>query len=102
MVQNSKEQHHAGIPETEFGTKYLKTCATMYALWQVRTVILKRSSISGGLGLQYRIQDVAILKICFAIFGVYVCRLDIQDSCIYVCVCVCVCVRAYTRTRDLE
>ena len=25
------EQHHAGLPETEFGAKYLNTSATKYA-----------------------------------------------------------------------
>ena len=35
-----KEHHHAGLPETKFGAKYLKICAIKYALWQARTMTL--------------------------------------------------------------
>ena len=42
LYRNSKEHHHAGIPEAKFGAKYFKTCATKYAPWQARTTTLKQ------------------------------------------------------------
>ena len=41
LYRNSKEHHYAGLLETKFGAKYLKTCATKYALWQARTTTLR-------------------------------------------------------------
>ena len=41
LYRDSKKQYHAGLPETKSGAKYLKTCATKYAPWQVRTTTLK-------------------------------------------------------------
>ena len=40
LYKNSKEHHHAGLPETKFGAKYLKLCATRYAQYQARTTSL--------------------------------------------------------------
>ena len=31
LYGNAKEHHYAGLLETKFGAKYLKTCATKYA-----------------------------------------------------------------------
>ena len=42
LYRNCKERHHAGLPETKFGTKYLKICATKNAQYQARTTTLKQ------------------------------------------------------------
>ena len=40
LYRNCKEWHHAGLPETKFGDKYLKTCTTKNAPYQARTTTL--------------------------------------------------------------
>ena len=40
LYKNSKEHHHVGLPETKFGAKYLKICATKYAPQQARKTTL--------------------------------------------------------------
>ena len=42
LYRNCKERHHAGLPETKFGTKYLNICATKNAQYQARTTTLKQ------------------------------------------------------------
>ena len=51
LYRNSKQQHHAGLPETKFGARYLKTCATKYGLWQTRTTTLNYDQQKNGFQL---------------------------------------------------
>ena len=45
LYKSSKEHHHAGLPETKLGAKYLKICTTNYAPQQARTTTLKVDSV---------------------------------------------------------
>ena len=42
LYRNCEDKHHAGLPETKFGTKHLKICATKNAQYQARTTALKQ------------------------------------------------------------
>ena len=42
LYRNCKERHHAGLPKTKFGTKYLKICATKNAQYHACPTTLKQ------------------------------------------------------------
>ena len=42
LYRNCKERHHAGLPKTKFGTKYIKICGTKNAQYQAYTTTLKQ------------------------------------------------------------